>query len=161
MKTDIRTLNRQDFPQLAQTADRIWRQSYMTLLGREQIDYMLEMFQSEKAFERQASEGYIYRGVFADGRLVGYTGSRREDSRIFLSKLYLDKEFHGMGVGRKMLEDVISQFPECTSLYLTVNKHNPSFEIYRHWGFEVTDAVVTDIGQGYVMGDYIMELKLK
>jgi len=41
-----------------------------------------------------------------------------------------------------------------------VNKYNPSYDIYRHLGFEVIDSVVTDIGEGYVMDDYIMQRKL-
>ena len=47
------------------------------------------------------------------------------------------------------------------SIYLTVNKYNtPSYEIYLHLGFKVIDAVVNDIGNGYVMDDYIMEYTL-
>ena len=46
-------------------------------------------------------------------------------------------------------------------IYLTVNKGNtPSYEIYLHLGFKVIDSVVNDIGQGYVMDDYIMEYTL-
>ncbi len=46
-------------------------------------------------------------------------------------------------------------------IYLTVNKGNtPSYKIYLHLGFKVIDSVVNDIGQGYVMDDYIMEYTL-
>ena len=47
-------------------------------------------------------------------------------------------------------------------IYLSVNKHNtPSYEVYLHLGFKVIDAVVTDIGGGFVMDDYIMEYRLR
>lgn len=43
-------------------------------------------------------------------------------------------------------------------IYLTVNKHNThAVEVYRHFGFYQIDAVVTDIGGGYVMDDYILQ----
>ena len=47
------------------------------------------------------------------------------------------------------------------SVYLTVNKYNTgSIEVYRHLGFEIADSAVTDIGNGYVMDDYIMQREL-
>ena len=47
------------------------------------------------------------------------------------------------------------------SVYLTVNKHNEhSIDVYKHKGFEITDSVVTDIGNGYVMDDFIFQKNL-
>ena len=161
MKTEIRTIEEKEFNLLAETAEEIWRDSYREMLTADQITYMLDRFQSVKAFRQQASQGYTYRGLFADGKLVGFTGSVPEGNRVFLSKLYLKSQFHGQGLGTRLLNDVKSLYPEAESIYLTVNKHNPSYQLYLHWGFKVTDAVVTDIGSGYVMDDYIMEMKLK
>ena len=161
MKYDIITVTEEMFPQLEKLADKLWHESYGELLSPQQITYMLQQFQCEKAFVRQSSEGYIYRGLIIDGEMVGYTGSQKQGERIFLSKLYLSKRYHGLGLGRKMMEDVIGLYPECDKIYLTVNKYNPSYEIYRHMGFEVIDSVVTDIGQGFVMDDYVMQRHLK
>ena len=47
------------------------------------------------------------------------------------------------------------------ALYLTVNKRNEmAIRAYKAKGFEVIDAAETDIGDGYIMDDYIMEKKL-
>ena len=44
------------------------------------------------------------------------------------------------------------------SIQLTVNKYNTNtISAYKKWGFEIIDSVVTDIGEGFVMDDYIME----
>jgi ribosomal protein S18 acetylase RimI-like enzyme len=44
---------------------------------------------------------------------------------------------------------------------LAVNKHNASaIAAYRKHGFEIAQAVVKDIGGGYVMDDYIMEKRV-
>ena len=40
--------------------------------------------------------------------------------------------------------------------YLRVNKGNPTVEIYKRAGFSVTETVTSDIGNGYVMDDYVM-----
>ncbi|MBR0386086.1 MAG: GNAT family N-acetyltransferase, partial [Erysipelotrichaceae bacterium] len=156
MKTQIRTLSEKDLADLAAVAAQIWKECYGEMLSADQIDYMLEQFQSVPAFSKQLKEGYCYRGLFLDDQLIGYTGSRIEGNRVFLSKLYLQKACHGNGYGHLLLEDVRQRYPQADAIWLTVNKHNPTFEMYEHWGFRVTDAVVTDIGEGYVMDDYIM-----
>ena len=47
------------------------------------------------------------------------------------------------------------------AIYLTCNKHNEhSLAVYRKKGFKVIDEAETDIGQGFIMDDYIMELTL-
>ena len=45
-----------------------------------------------------------------------------------------------------------------SSIYLTVNKHNSSKQVYEALGFKTTREEVTDIGHGVVMDDYIMEI---
>jgi len=115
---------------------------------------------NEISFKRQAEEGYIYRGLIMDDEIVGFTGSRKQGDRVFLSKLYLLEKYHGLGLGKILMDDCISLYPECSSVYLTVNKNNSSYNIYRHLGFEVIDSVVTDIGEGFVMDDYVMERRL-
>ena len=41
-------------------------------------------------------------------------------------------------------------------LELNVNKKNPAFDFYLQQGFEVEKAVVLEIGNNYVMDDYVM-----
>ena len=43
-------------------------------------------------------------------------------------------------------------------MYLTVNKGNDlGIRAYKGTGFQIVEAVVTDIGEGFVMDDYVME----
>ena len=68
-----------------------------------------------------------------------------------------------MGIGSAMLGRVFDEARACgkKSVYLTVNKHNDrAVAVYKKTGFELTDETVTDIGNGYVMDDYIFEYKL-
>ena len=47
-------------------------------------------------------------------------------------------------------------------IQLTVNKNNiNTIKAYEKWGFKTIDSVVTDIGYGFVMDDYIMEYSLE
>ena len=160
MKYLITTIKEDSYEELEHVADVIWHESYKDLLSQSQIDYMLKKFLSTETFRKQAEEGYIYRGLFIDGELVGFTGSQKHGDRIFLSKLYLLNKYHGQGLGKALINDCINLYPECTSIYLTVNKYNSSYNMYRHLGFEVIDSVVTDIGEGFVMDDYVMQRRL-
>lgn len=46
-------------------------------------------------------------------------------------------------------------------VWLTVNKHNdPAIEVYRHWEMKIIRSEVTDIGNGYVMDDYVFGAEL-
>ena len=48
------------------------------------------------------------------------------------------------------------------AIYLTVNKYNNrAYDIYIKNGYEVIDDVVTGIGNGYVMDDYVMQKNIK
>ena len=48
-----------------------------------------------------------------------------------------------------------------TSIYLTVNKQNTvPIKVYQKFGFIIKEAIIIDIGNGFVMDDYIIEKKL-
>ena len=83
-----------------------------------------------------------------------------KEGKMFLSKLYVSKAHRGEGLPRAAFDFVAER---CRAegldrIYLTVNKRNThAIEVYRHFGFYEIDAVVTDIGCGYVMDDYILQ----
>ena len=151
--------------EVAELADEIWHECFVGIISQGQIDYMVEKFQSLPAMTDQIDlQGYSYFAVYDDGELCGYTAVKpEEDSRFFLSKLYLRKDKRGRGIASKMLERVFreAQVYGKSSVYLTVNKHNRhAIDVYEKVGFRKVDEAVTDIGSGYVMDDFIMEYTL-
>lgn len=148
--------------EVARLGEEIWREHYGGLLSAEQIAYMLEKYQSERAVAAQLADGgYRYWLVFEDGRPCGYCGFVREEDRLFLSKLYLRRAVRGRGIARLALEKLRAEAAGLRSIYLTVNKENSgSIAVYKALGFREIDAVKTDIGGGFYMDDYIMELPL-
>ena len=123
---------------------------------------MVEKFQSYDAIKNQInSQNYYYLAVRNDDDLCGYIVLKPEnDSRFFLSKLYLRSNMRGKGIASLMMKKVFSEARENNkkSVYLTVNKCNiHAIEVYNKIGFKTIDSVVTDIGNGFVMDDYIME----
>ena len=146
-----------DIKELASLASSIWHEYWTCILTPEQIDYMVVNFQSEKAIKNQIeNENYTYYFIIKDGAKAGYFGISDKKEYLFLSKLYLKKEYRHQGLGKKAFEK-IKELANDKPIRLTVNKYNTNtINAYKKWGFEIIDAVVTDIGSGFVMNDYIM-----
>ena len=80
------------------------------------------------------------------------------DGGLFLSKLYLIRHARGRGLARKAIEALVelARAEGLSRIHLTVNKHNlQAIQVYEHLGFARTGAVVTDIGGGFAMDDYL------
>lgn len=152
---------------LAEKANIVWHEFFPCILTEGQIDYMVEKFQSYEAMKNQMeNDGYEYYFITADDKILGYTGIKKEaeNEKLFLSKLYLLKENRGKGYASAAFEFLINYCKEnnLKSIYLTVNKQNEhTIAVYKKKGFDVIDTQVADIGNGYVMDDYIMEMKIK
>lgn len=150
-----------DVPLLASLADEIWHQHFTPIIGKDQVDYMLDWFQDQEAMTEQMQNGMIYHLAYVDGEASGYCACRREEDRLFLSKLYVRQSCRGQGIGRALFDAACSHGSGLKAVYLTVNKHNSNtIAIYKKMGFQVIDSVVSDIGNGFVMDDYIMEKPL-
>lgn len=155
--TDIKTF--------AKFASEIWYEYWPDKISTEQTSYMVRKFQSENAVRRQIkTENYVYFYIIFKGEKAGYTGLSRKEDYLFLSKLYIKKEYRNKGIGSRAF-DFIKQYAKkngYSSIKLTVNKYNTNtIEAYKKWKFEIIESVITDIGGGFVMDDYIMEYILK
>lgn len=150
--------------QVQAIAETVWNEHYGSLLSQDQINYMLNKFQSTKAIKSSIiKDNYKYYLLSYNNNYCGYIGIKEEEDKLFLSKLYLLKEYRHKGLAKKAFTFLkcLSTNKNLGSIYLTVNKHNySSIEAYKSIGFKIIDSVVSDIGNNYVMDDYIMELNL-
>lgn len=165
MKTTMEQVNTEtEIQLLAQTADEIWHEYFPCILSAEQIDYMVEKFQSVPALTQQLQqEGYCYFLLRSGGEIAGYMGCKNEGNKMFLSKLYLKQEYCGKGLGSFMLRFLFAHAHKegAGSVYLTVNRFNEhTIAVYKKMGFVIVKEQVSPIGNGYVMDDYIMERTL-
>jgi RimJ/RimL family protein N-acetyltransferase len=147
-------------------AGRIWREHYSTILENRQIEYMLEHFQSFDAIQEQiACKNYQYYLLNQDNVDIGFTGIIEEPDKksLFLSKIYIDVEYRGRGYASEtfaFLEEICRN-KNYHKIWLTVNRYNESsIRAYEKKGFRKVRTQVTDIGEGYVMDDYVMEKEI-
>lgn len=164
MSLEIKCVDTSAVPEVAALAKIIWNEYFTPIIGKPQVDYMLEKFQSEQAMAQQLKEGMKYIAAYLDGELVGYSCYKLEQYALFLSKLYVRSDIRGQGVGKAMFmyELDIAKKEDKEKIYLTVNKHNTdTIALYNHLGFANAKSIVTDIGGGFVMDDYVMEYYIK
>lgn len=161
VKTIINEVESKDDISLVEMlASKIWHEHYRPIIGREQVVYMLNKYQTTPAIKRQIQDGANYHLMFEQSHPVGYFCYHYENDSLFLSKIYVAKEVRGKGIGRKALDFIFEQAKSksATAIRLTVNKFNlETIAAYKKLGFETIDSVVKDIGGGFVMDDYVME----
>jgi ribosomal protein S18 acetylase RimI-like enzyme len=68
-----------------------------------------------------------------------------------------------LGIGKKLIEFVkkIANQSDMEGLLLNVNRFNKAVDFYKAIGFRVLYEENIDIGNGYLMEDFVMKLDLK
>jgi GNAT superfamily N-acetyltransferase len=160
--TQIVRAQEEHLPAISELAGVIWRACYPGIITSEQIDYMLaRMYSLDVLRDEIRSQGIRYDLLLVDGKPAGFAsyGPTSESGVIKLHKLYLLAEMHGRGLGSRLLQHVEQEVRAGAGrrLILSVNKRNArAIAAYKRNGFVVVESVVTDIGGGFVMDDYIM-----
>lgn len=163
----IAPVAREELPVISRLAERIWPNAYRKILTDGQIRYMLAMMYDLPVLEQEYGQGIRF-DLICDGEMpVGFTsyGPCCEHSCdcAKLHKLYLDPAYHGRGIGTLALRYVIEETRSkgFKVLHLNVNRNNAAaIRAYERNGFRKIEETVTDIGSGYVMDDFVMELTL-
>lgn len=153
-----------DVHRLAKVAREVWREANVAFCTPEQVEYMIEKFQSFEAITGQLMQGYRYFLIEDGDEILGYFGVQNQGERLFLSKFYILKQTRGRGLFSMGLQRMIDICKEdgLESIYLTVNRNNiHAYEVYLAKGFKVIAEECADIGFGFVMDDYIMEYEVK
>jgi GNAT superfamily N-acetyltransferase len=151
-----------DLPAISELAGIIWRACYPGIITHAQIDYMLaRMYALDVLRDEIRSQGIRYDLLLVDGKPAGFAsyGPTSEPGVMKLHKLYLLPELQGRGLGSRLLQQVEHEVRAGAGrrLILSVNKRNAkAIAAYQRNGFVIADSVITDIGGGFVMDDYIM-----
>ena len=123
---------------------------------------MLNLFYSEEKIKGELEEGISWEMLYENGQPIGYLVCKLEPEKLYISKIYLKAETRGKGLGKFLLNQAIelAKQNDKKSIYLNVNKYNSdSIAFYERNGFVKMDEGVFEIGNGYVMDDFILELR--
>lgn len=160
----IRKAKEQDIEVIRDIAATTWPSTYLDIIGQNQIDYMLDKMYNKGELLNQLMEGHIF--LIAEDNenqfgFAGYSVINHEERVYKLHKLYVLPSAHGKGVGKILINEVFNQVKDsgASALQLNVNKHNKAKDFYLKGGFTIKESVKIDIGEGYVMDDYVMEYR--
>lgn len=150
--------------ELSALATEIVKEHFDSIIGAAQNDYMIRRFQSVPAIMAQLEHGYQYYFVRdIAGNKVGFMAFYPSGNQLYSSKFYLHKAQRGKGIARDMLQFIIQQAQEAglCSIVLNVNKNNSAVLAYEKLGFIKIREEKNDIGNGFVMDDFVYEYFIK
>ena len=159
----LEKINKNQLPIVKDLAYAIWPSAYREILSAEQLNYMLDNFYSIENLENQMDKGQVFELLFEDSNVVGFVAYElncNETGLLKIHKIYLLPETQGKGFGKFMIDEVIkiAQRNQQKGVFLNVNKYNNAQFFYEKLGFTITKDEVIDIGNDYVMDDYVMNL---
>lgn len=152
-----------DIPLIRTLANQVWPLTYEKILSRAQVIYMMRLIYSEASLRRQMETGHEFIIVYNAGIPVGFASYSELEPALFkLQKLYVLPNQQGRGTGRFLINEVISLVKNrgAAALRLNVNRYNKARSFYEKIGFTVIKEEKIDIGNGFVMDDFVMEKSL-
>ncbi len=160
----IKKVGAEAIPMINQLAHAIWPHTYKNVISDEQINYMLEWMYNPASLQQQIVEKkHQFIVAYENDKPVGYLSysikNKEEKTTYRLHKLYVSIDRQGKGIGKSLLDHMISDIVPfgATQIQLNVNKLNPSVSFYTKNGFTVLEEEMLDIGNGFFMDDYIMQ----
>lgn len=153
----------EDISIIQNLSNTVWPATFKEILSAEQIKYMMEMMYSTDSLKKQMEEQH-HQYVLAkeDTEYLGYLAIQHQQHYTKIHKIYVLPNLQGKGVGRKLIEYARDCAADNGYEYLTlnVNRYNKALDFYKHLGFAVDGVEDNDIGNGYLMEDYIMKMNL-
>ena len=165
MLSITKVTDHRDIRIVADLAEQIWNEHFPAIIGQAQVDYMLSTMQSPDAIEAQLTTGQEYYLLYRAGQAIGYLSLLPDTvhHKMMISKIYIERTSRGSGSGLYLLEFVKQQCEQrgLGLIWLTVNRYNhETIRWYKRRGFVVTDEIRKDIGGGFFMDDFIMQLSI-
>jgi len=152
------------FPTVQSIAHRTWPDTFGDILSPTQIEYMLDMMYSLDAMKEQVEKGHVFHLLYAADEPVGYVSHQLDylPGTTKIHKIYLLPQTQGKGYGRTLIEHVeqTARQADQSTLRLDVNYENKAIGFYEYLGFVKIKRHNTEIGNGYLMEDWVMEKEL-
>lgn len=160
---NIEKIGLTDLERIIDLANKTWEPTYKNILSKEQLLYMFDLMYNKDTLKERVLTGnefYIARINKLD---IGFMETVNNHSdKLSVSKIYIDPNFQKKGIGKIMIEflEKEARTNKFKSLSLNVNRFNPAQHFYTKMGFHIEKEIDIEIGNGYLMEDYIMKKEL-
>ena len=126
-----------DIPALAELHVTTWNATYHTTRGP---TVATRTWQWERVFAQENRRDFVLVLEDRNGRLIGFTWGKPGDGEFEgnLSKIYLRWEYHGLGLGRRLMAETARHFLDrgIRSFVLFAELSNPTLGFYDRMGGE-------------------------
>ena len=166
---EIRKAQRHELNILEKLARAIWPSTYSDIISAAQIEFMLSWMYAEQTLQAQFDQGHEFYILSSQNSDLGFlslewisSATDLKQQTLKINKLYILSQQQNKGFGKALIQKAIQRASETSvaEIILQVNKANKAKDFYMHLGFQIKEEAVFDIGNGFVMDDYIMSYKL-
>ena len=159
MSVSIKKANQNDFELIANLAKYIWEHHYVPIIGKDQVNYMLEkIYSKDSLLDQINNKNHVFYLIIADNFPIGFISiSSEQKTDFWIHKFYISQDYQAKGIGEKVFHVLLNEIREHKHIKLTVNRQNfKSINFYFKLGFKIERVADFDIGNGYFMNDFIM-----
>jgi ribosomal protein S18 acetylase RimI-like enzyme len=155
-----------DIKTIQEITYKTWPVTYGKILSEEQLEYMLDLIYSDEALTAQFQKNEQLFYLISDSEsTIGFIGIEhhyKNEAITKIHKIYLLPETQGKGIGKMVIDEIekLALDNNSNTLSLNVNRFNSALGFYKKIGFEILEEVNIEIGNGYLMEDYVMVKRL-
>lgn len=161
----IQEIEPDQFNIIRELSFQIWPSTFCEILSKEQIAYMLELMYSMPSLNAQYLKGHCFILARINNVPVGFAAyelNYKQTNKTKIHKIYIQTSLHGKGIGRNLLNYIknVALTNKNTCITLNVNRFNKAILFYEKVGFKIVASEDIDIGNGFLMEDFVMDYDL-
>lgn len=160
---NIEAINENQVKRIQEIAYQTWPDTFKNILSQEQIEYMLNWMYNQEILTEQIRNGHRFFILNENEKDLGFIGVQPNYPNVGISKIhkiYVLPNTQGKGVGKKLIEFIevfLKENFQSGKVFLNVNRFNRAVDFYHKIGFNIVKEENIDIGNGFLMEDYVME----
>ncbi len=146
----IRKFEKQDFDNLYDFMRPLWFETYLSIISKEQIEFLLDKYFKKENVENFIAKGYEYYSLYNEGVLVFV----ERENDVFMDKLYLLPSARGKGIAKKAFEFMLLRNKP---IKLNVNQQNQrALKCYLKNGFKIIEEKDVVLENGMINKDFVL-----
>ena len=161
---EIILANKNNIKDIQTVSNVAWPNAFKEILSPHQIKYMMNwMYSDESLQEQMYVKNNRYFLAKENDRFLGYMSIEHNcenSGKTKIHKIYILPDQQKKGIGKLLLYRAIAETKKQNdnAIYLNVNKYNENaIGFYKKNGFFLAKEEVIDIGNGFIMDDYVFE----
>lgn len=158
MKCLIRKMSKKDINDVQNVAKKSWNATYQGIIPEEVQNSFLKVAYSDEMLKKRLDQ--IMFVAEYDEKIVGFINLKEtEQANTYdLSAIYLLPDYHGKGIGSRLIAHSIESIKNFEEIFLEVEQDNiNAVNFYKKLGFKIVDEYNDDF-DGHILRTLKMSL---